>query len=123
MKKLKQTGKNVFLILNIPTGAELDPKFMAMRGLKHFPHFILLRDGGLSRQSIVEKYGKIQLDLKSIAEAIDVKVISPMDFLCDASLCSSVEKNGEPIYKDGSHLRPTYVRDKATFIDDVLISN
>lgn len=123
IKQLSQLGKNVYLVLNIPTGKQFDPKFMVVRGLEYFPHFISLRDGGLSRQSINRQYGKIQDDLRRIAESSGAKVVSPMDFVCDSIMCLSVEEDGEPIYKDATHLRPTYVREKAYFIDNLLIGN
>lgn len=120
IKQLKQLGKNVYLVLNIPTGEELDPKFMAMRGLKYFPQIIILRDGGLSRESVNKKYGKVQEDLRISAESAGAKVVNPMDFVCDSLVCLSVDDDGEPIYKDGTHLRPSYVRHKAHFIDNFI---
>jgi peptidoglycan/LPS O-acetylase OafA/YrhL len=120
--ELVKNGKSVFLILNIPTGDMLDPKFMIGRGLEFFPSFFYLREGGVSRKSISERYGKIQDDLKKVAELNGAKVVSPMDFLCDSLVCPSIDDDGEPIYKDSSHLRPSYVRRKARFIDDLVIS-
>lgn len=122
IKQLREIGKNVFVILSIPTGVELDPKYMAMRGFKYFPDFFLLRDGGVSRDLLSSKYGNVQADLKAISESNGAVVITPIEFLCNRSLCPSVDSLGDPIYKDNGHLRPTYVRKSATFIDSVLNS-
>ena len=117
VKKLAASGKNVFLILNIPIGKELDPKYMALRG---FRHNLLIRDGGIKRESIDSVYGQVQSDLKRVAESNGAFVISPIDHLCTKTICPSVDDSGEPIYKDGIHLRPTYVRKNALFIDETL---
>lgn len=120
VKQLREMGKNVYVILSIPTGAELDPKYMAMRGLKYFPDFFLLRDGGVSKSLLESKYGSVQADLKYVSEANGAIVISPMEVLCGDSFCPSVDSFGDPIYKDNGHLRPAYVRKNAIFIDRVL---
>ncbi|WP_082159044.1 acyltransferase family protein [Chromobacterium sp. LK11] len=122
IRELKRLGKNVYIVLSIPIGSELDPKFMIFRGLKHFPHLMLMREGGLSRQVINERYGKVQEDLRKVVESSGAKAVNPMDFLCNSVVCPSVDGNGEPIYKDGGHLRPAYVRDRARFIDSLLTS-
>ena len=46
----------------------------------------------------------------------------PMDFVCDDLYCPSVDLKGEPMYKDRAHLRPSYVRQNASFIDTVVTS-
>lgn len=122
IKQLRQIGKNVYLVSNIPTGEQLDPKFMIHRRLKNFPHFINLRDGGISRDAIHKQYGKVQDDLRRTAESSGAKVVDPMGFLCNSTFCPSVYGDDEPIYKDAAHLRPKYVREKATFIDNLLLS-
>lgn len=119
IKKLAQAGKNVFVILNIPTGTELDPKYMALRGYRHL---LSIRDGGVKRESIDSVYEQVQSDLKKIAELNDAIVISPIDYLCTSTICPSLDGSGEPIYKDSTHLRPTYVRKNALFIDETMIS-
>jgi hypothetical protein len=121
IRQLKIAGKTVFLVLNIPSGQELDPRYMALREFKRFPNFLNVRDGGIKRESIVASYGTIQDDLRKVAELNGAIVISPLDYLCNSVECPSVDDKGEPIYKDRTHLRPTYVRQNATFIDKVLI--
>lgn len=120
IKKLESLGKNVYLLLNIPTGEQVDPKYMAKRMMGNFPNIIQIEPGGISRQSESEKYGKIQEDLKLRAESAGAVVIDPLDYLCDGDACPSVDIYDEPIYKDSAHLRPTYVRRQAKFIDILL---
>lgn len=116
IKDLRALNKHVFLVLNIPVGGALDPKFMAKRDLKAFPRVLSIRSGGIPRAELEIAYGQIQADLAQEAVKAGATVITPMDSLCEA-YCSGVDVDGEPMYKDGGHLRPTYVRRKADFID------
>ena len=117
IKNLRASGKNVFLILNIPNGNELDPRFMVQRNIYNFPNDFIIRDGGIKRKILDDKYGNIELDLRQTAEASGALVIDPINYLCDSLYCPSVDANGVPMYKDGQHLRPSYVRYNASFID------
>jgi hypothetical protein len=47
-------------------------------------------------------------------------VIDPAEFLCDEKRCEALDKNGDPIYSDPNHLRPSFVRHQAIFIDPTL---
>ena len=116
IRALRALNKRVFLVLAAPQGPELDPKYMAKRDLKAFPRVLSIRSGGIPRVQLEKAYGKIQADLAQAAANAGATVIRPMDYLCDAN-CSGVAAEGEPMYMDGYHLRPTYVRRKADFID------
>jgi peptidoglycan/LPS O-acetylase OafA/YrhL len=116
IRDLVNHKKKVFIVLNIPTGNELDPKYIAQRRLKHFPNVFQVRDGGIDSASLAIKYGAIQSDLARIASEAGATVIKPIDYLCNER-CDSLDASGSPIYKDGAHLRPTFVRTHATFID------
>lgn len=114
--KLKSTKKRVFLILNIPMGKELAPRNLISRDLKYFPNVFSISVGEVSRTQLTKSYGKIESDLINLAKSTGAIAINPLDFLCESS-CSSVDSEGNPMYKDGSHLRASYVREKADFID------
>ena len=117
IKAMRAQGKRVFFVLSIPIGDELNPKFMAQRSFDHFPNLFTLRIGGIKRTDLDNKYGKIQLDLSQMALQSGAEIIRPTDYLCDDVYCPSIDKNGEPIYKDATHLRPSYVRPNARFMD------
>jgi hypothetical protein len=46
----------------------------------------------------------------------------PIDYLCEGDVCPIVE-GGNPVFKDAMHLRPKYVRKRATFVDRVISVN
>ncbi len=122
IQAFKKLNKRVFLIQNIPISGELDPRYLANRGFKNFPQFIVFREGGVSKQSIIERFGPIQDDLRTVAISAGAKVINPLDWVCNASTCPSSDERGVPMYKDAAHLRPSYVRQYGTFLD-VALSN
>ncbi len=92
---------------------------MVKRDLKEFPRVLHFQSGGIPRVDLEKAYGKVQADLTQVAQNAGATVINPMDVLC-TNICSSLDADGEPIYKDLAHLRPTYVRKKANFIDVAL---
>jgi len=62
-------------------------------------------------------------DLINIAAKNKIEIIDPMKYLCGDATCPSVDADGQPMYKDGQHLRPYFVRKKASFIDSTVSSS
>lgn len=119
IKEIRALNKRVFLVLNIPTGGQLDPKYMAKRDLKAFPRVLSIRSGGIPRVDLETAYGQVQSDLARVAIDAGAAVINPMNSLC-ATNCAGIDADGEPMYKDAGHLRPSYVQRHADFIDVTL---
>lgn len=117
IKELRGLGKKVFLVSNIPIGSELSPSYMAERRLAKFPKLLLVRDGGLSQGKFDGAFGVIRSDLRKLATAAGASLIDPLDFLCKDNWCPSVDATGEPMYKDAAHLRPSFARANASFMD------
>lgn len=117
IKTFKDQNKNVFFILNAPSGPELDPKYIAQRSLANFPSVFQLKKGGISKTVLDEKFGVIQAALARVARHSGAVVIDPKDYLCHNLLCESLDANGDPMYKDSNHLRPNFVRKQIKFID------
>ncbi|MGY2185513.1 acyltransferase family protein [Pseudomonas sp. SDO5591_S426] len=122
IKALRAMNKRVYLVLNIPTDRKLSPKSMIHRDLMSFPNILSVSTDSILRSDLDKAYGKVQDDLARIGAAAGAKIIKPMDFLCSVD-CPSVDAEGEPMYKDSGHLRPTYVRQNAYFIDESLREN
>lgn len=119
---LKALGKTVYLILNIPTGAEFDPKSTVQRSLRTFPTvFTFLDQKDVKRSVLSAKYGWIQKDLEKVAIESGAVVIDPLDYICSDSVCPVVDADGMPLYKDRVHLSARYAREHARFIDRTLI--
>ena len=110
----------VYLVLNIPIGDKLDPKYMVKRSFREFPYMMSTRTGGLDYREFRDKYGHIKNDLIKVAQDSGAIVIDPESSLCSGDTCKAIDSNGDPLYKDSAHLRPTYVRKHAKFIDKAL---
>ena len=113
--ELRQAGKNVYVILNIPIGQGVDPRSMLDRSLLG----IEFRPAPLVLSTLASKYGSIDDKLRNAVLEAGASVISPIDHLCADGACPTTFSGGEPIYKDRTHLRPSYVRKHATFIDPI----
>jgi hypothetical protein len=103
-------------VLNIPTGSQLDPRYIAKRDLKAFPKVLSVREGVVKRADLENAYGRIQADLADVGRISGALIISPMDHLCSPD-CAGLDSGGDPKYKDAAHLRPSYVRRSADFMD------
>ena len=117
IKELRAMGKTVYLILAIPTGLEFDPKYLIERNILNWPQIFAIKAGGLSWEKVQERFGLMQTELNQIANRAGAIAINPMDFLCNPSECPSLDRNGEPIYKETGHLRPNFVRYQVNFVD------
>jgi peptidoglycan/LPS O-acetylase OafA/YrhL len=116
VKELRRAGKNVVVILNIPMGQEFDPRTMLHRSLSG----IDFRPAPVPLVKLTARYGAVEKRLSDIAVEAGAKVIRPIEFLCAADLCPTIDAHNEPMYKDATHLRPSYVRRHATFIDPIM---
>jgi hypothetical protein len=63
--------------------------------------------------------GEISQKLRMVAEAAGARVISPMDYLCDENTCPAFTKDGMLMYYNWNHLRASFVRQSATWIDEI----
>jgi len=75
---------------------------------------------GVAKAAVVARYGDIAVALRDVANQTGATIIDPMEFLCSAEQCASVEQNGETIYRDISHLRPSFTRYKIEYLDRLL---
>jgi peptidoglycan/LPS O-acetylase OafA/YrhL len=112
-------GKRVFIVLNIPRGDDFDPRQMIRRTLQ--PPGFKIDIHSESREEIEKIVGPTGATLRRIAAQLGASVIDPVEFLCNERVCPAVTANGEPMYKDGSHLRASYVRDNVRFLDRTIL--
>ena len=49
------------------------------------------------------------------------RVINPMDYLCNKDVCPIRGEDGHFMYFNYGHLRRSYVRDHATYLDQIFI--
>lgn len=119
---LRRHGKEVFLILNAPSGVELDPRNAIERDLSTFPRVLRVKLTWLDRATFEQRYAEIQSDLTATAIEAGAVVIRPADQLC-TSTCNALTPEGLPLYKDSGHLNPEFVRHHAKFIDQAMLDS
>lgn len=117
---LKSQGKSVYIVLSNPTSPLYDPQRMLRLSRTR-------RAGNLDIPRVVDKEGyvnhvkTVMIKLKAVASRSGSTVIDPIDYICGERVCPTTTKEGNPVYKDSQHLRPFFVREKALFIDQVLL--
>ncbi|HXZ97136.1 MAG TPA: acyltransferase family protein [Burkholderiales bacterium] len=118
---LRQQGKKVYLVLNIPVGEENDPKAMIRRSLIKGGVYADVKN--INRDHFVAASEPVTARLKDIARRTGAITINPVDYLCGKSICPSLTEDGEPIYKDRSHIRTSFARDHVFFLDETILKD
>ena len=113
IRELVRRDKRVFVILASPASSTFDPRRRISRS-----------DGRLDlralpvREFLSTTAPELQA-LRRAALAAGAEVIDPLPVLCPDEICPAVSSDGRPLYRDWSHMRPFYVRDRATYIDQI----
>jgi hypothetical protein len=119
ISKLVRSGKKVFLVLSSPSGKEFSPANKIIRTLSLSPVVIFHEPYKLS--SLDERRKEIREALREVGASAGAKVIDPYEHLCDRFNCATHTSDGKPIYKDGKHFRPFYVKEDVTYLDQVFL--
>jgi peptidoglycan/LPS O-acetylase OafA/YrhL len=114
---LIRSGKNVFVILETPTSLVYDPETMLPTGWRRLLGSPRLFDDP-KRQDMENLNAVYSKQVQILAKAAGAHVINPMDYLCDERVCP-VASDGHFRYYDYDHLRASFVRDRATYIDQI----
>jgi len=112
MRRLVEIGKAVYLVLGSPIG--LSPVAGLNRSLSGE---VVYKPARIARDRIDKKLAPIREALLKAATDAGAYVIDPMEHLCGPISCDGTDKAGVPIYRDLHHLRASFVREHATFID------
>ena len=104
---LVKAGKQVVIVLSSPYGKQFDPREMAQRDGWTFR---VRLPGPVSRQAVDSDSAFIDDRLRSIAQRTHATVLDPRDTICDSTACPTLDSRGEPLLKDDSHLRSSFVR-------------
>jgi peptidoglycan/LPS O-acetylase OafA/YrhL len=111
-------GKRVFVLLETPSSNIYDPETLMPTGWRRLLARPKIPQSPTRAQ--MEKFvGKISEKIQRAAEAAGARVIKPLDYLCDSEFCPIADKDGHFIYYNYGHLRQSYVRDHATYIDQI----
>ena len=123
--KFVRAGKKTYLILSIPTAQAFDPKNIIERGFDGT--FTINRHDPTIKQLFAEKapsslsHGEVMKSFTQAAAQVGVEVIDPTLLLSTNGICPSLDDQNRPIYSDPHHLRSSYVREHASYLDKTIL--
>jgi peptidoglycan/LPS O-acetylase OafA/YrhL len=120
--QLRTLGKDVYLVLQPPAGAEFDPRSMytgsrldELRPRLHIKPFDIVAFNARVRAQ--------RSRLVAIAAKTGARIIDPSKAMCSAVICPVVAADGAPLYTDSIHMRPVYTRKVAHFLDQTITAS
>jgi len=112
-------GKRVVIVLPSPTGRIFSPIKMIERTSTDWSFRI--HEPYVSSPQFIETISPIVNRLRAIAARTGAQLIDPVPQLCDRERCPLTTADGLPIFRDGNHLNPNFVRDHVRYLDDIFM--
>ncbi|HUQ98883.1 MAG TPA: acyltransferase family protein [Gemmatimonadaceae bacterium] len=115
---LEKKGREVFLVASNPWDEAFSPRAVLPGRLPA----ITVRPPMLSipRDQVDSISAFANGQLRAIAARTGATLIDPVGFFCDSVKCATVDSAGQPIYRDYNHMRASFARQKAAYIDAVV---
>ena len=120
LEQLTMAGKRVYILLSNPSSPAFDPRSMFANRLRGIQEKKPVK--AISKAEFMARENPVTKRLRALALRAGATVIDPIDYLCGTTTCPTVSANGLPIYTDEQHLRSSFARRSATFID-LIFSN
>lgn len=118
LRRLVAGGKRVAIVLSSPRGEAFDPKSLIERGGMVIR--VQARNAAVPREEISALSAPIDERLRRIAAAAGASVIDPTEWLCTPKYCPTADEAGRPLYKDATHLRASFARERFGGIDSYI---
>jgi hypothetical protein len=113
--RMQTSGKRVFIILANPAAPAFNPHSMLPARLPWLPN--KTKVNAISRLDFESRTRQTMDRLRMIAKRTGAIIIDPVPNLCGLSTCPTVTTDDLPINMDDHHLRPSFTRERATFVD------
>ncbi len=115
--KFLSNDHQVYLLLDNPFGESYNPRNLIgnrfdFKGDQHLKEEIELDP----------EQSELNERLKKIAQQAGATVIDQLSTLCPKGQCLRLTKDKNPIYKDSHHLRPFFVKDQASYLEQQMLS-
>ena len=118
IKAARDLGSRVFLVLDTPFGAEIDPRALVVRSWAGFgirPPASVGKKVALARsEQIRSRLWRMAQDAEM--QGAKVQIIDPFDSLCDKQDCPAFTAEEEPLYQDYDHLSLFAVLNKISYL-------
>jgi peptidoglycan/LPS O-acetylase OafA/YrhL len=123
ISKLVLSGRRVYIVLSNPTSPLFVPVFPPDIRLSLQSPGSLPRDSapGIDAGPFEMFVAPLTDRLRSIAAQTGAKAVDPRSTLCDGMICPSADSDGLPLYLDSNHLNGSNSRERATFVDEMLL--
>ena len=123
VSRLVSKGRRVFIVLSNPTSPLFDPVFPPeIRLALHVPRSFSLARGPLIDAGPYEAFvAPLMNRLHSIAAQSGAQAVDPRLTLCAEMICPARGSDGMPLYIDTNHLGGAAARERASFIDQMLL--
>jgi hypothetical protein len=108
----------VVIVLSSPYGDEFDPRQMAKRDGLDF-HVVLHKS--VPRSVVDAESADVDNLMTQIAQRTGASTLDPVDTICDSSTCPVLDANGNPLLKDDSHLRSSFVESQFDALDQFVL--
>ena len=116
IRELKNREKKVTLLLASPSDNRLDPKNMYYRT---FSGFLFQNPPKIPLSGYQKTVQEINFKIRKTAEENGATVIDPVPFLSTEGFLIT-EYEGQLIYFDNAHIRPSYMRSQIRYLDDTV---
>jgi peptidoglycan/LPS O-acetylase OafA/YrhL len=113
IRRCREAGQTVTLVLPIPIGEPLDPQKMLRRNLLGGR---TVRTSELSVDTFRNSHRDWIADLEAAALEGGAEVVDPLPAFSRDGMCFASDENG-PIRSDANHVRGRFARDHVTFLD------
>ena len=74
-------------------------------------------------QGFLDRHKAIRTTLVNLAIKNGAIVIDPINYLCPENKCPVFDSEGNPLYRDEVHMRASYAKSSAVYIDITLNPN
>ncbi len=123
ISRLVSSGRRVFIVLSNPTSPLFVPVFPPEIRLTLHPPGSLGSDSGsrIDAGPFESFAAPVMNRLRTIAAQTGAKLIDPRLTLCDGMICPATDSKGMPLYLDSNHLNGSNARERASFVDEMVL--
>jgi peptidoglycan/LPS O-acetylase OafA/YrhL len=125
LARLTSSGRRVFIVASNPTSPRFDPPSLVpprVRLSLHLPRIFVVHDRQVDAAPFESFVAPLMDRFREIAARTHARVIDPRSTLCAGMSCPAVGPDGLPLYLDTNHVRATYARERAAFLDETLLA-
>jgi peptidoglycan/LPS O-acetylase OafA/YrhL len=123
ISRLVSSGRRVFIVLSNPTSPLFVPVFPTEIRLSLHPPSGFRSDNAprIDAEPFESFAAPVMNRLRAIAAQTGAKVVDPRLTLCEGMICPATDSKGMPLYLDSNHINGSNARERALFVDEMLL--